>query len=849
MDSDGDTLREPLIATEEVENGRPVLAERPFWSLPEGFSISPEMQTYESLNYERSINRHFLRAEREHYVTSRRNGRKFYGYTGVRALRWVVTVLLGILVGLTAAALESLSKYLTTARNQLLNIEGSHSAFSWGHFAAYIAWNAAFVGAAAFVALWWAPSAVGSGIPEVIAYLNGVKIEEVFSIEVYATKLFGTVLCYSSGLMIGPEGPLVHLGACVGSLLTAGNTRLEIGPFPWDRHRQPRFVFQIKSLWLSLCNDLDRRDFITMGAAAGFAAAFGAPVGGVLFAIEEAASFMTPNLMWRLLVCVLVASFSLLLFTQIFSGTITCQEAVLNVFVDYGLINLEGSEEASLYEVPLFIIIGVVGALHGVVFNKLFIMKMEFMKRLPPKKWLKWSIIVAISAATSLVMYALPRILLNADVCRNKNKFVTDDGQSQCEEGTAAEDFWVLFGCDNPTGTDETNVVASMFFGNRAEAIQEFLEKPYHFHSRNFVIMFAVFWVATIASFSTFIPSGIFIPTIMNGCVMGALVGRAAVEVIGTSAHESHEIIQHCALFGAVAFLGGVLRSTVSLCIIINEGTGQTNLLIPIIITTIVSKATANFIQPNSGLYELIIELKNYPHLSRETGSKKASLIRTTDLIRGQNLVTFQKHTTVREVLGKLRSCKHNGFPVVSSRGTLQGLVIREALLLLLEHRMFGDVDASHRRLSGVSIIGAQNELNLRLAASSSPSLLPDPKSETSAFVEQALEETTNAQDQNMRREERRNQDIFAEGFFSEAELDMELQLELVINHGTSVVLSSSPVSQCVLLFTSVGLRHAVVINSLGIVVGIVTRKDLVELDAFEYAVSATGASSSIGSS
>ena len=138
MDSDGDTLREPLIATEEVENGRPVLAERPFWSLPEGFSISPEMQTYESLNYERSINRHFLRAEREHYVTSRRNGRKFYGYTGVRALRWVVTVLLGILVGLTAAALESLSKYLTTARNQLLNIEGSHSAFSWGHFAAYI---------------------------------------------------------------------------------------------------------------------------------------------------------------------------------------------------------------------------------------------------------------------------------------------------------------------------------------------------------------------------------------------------------------------------------------------------------------------------------------------------------------------------------------------------------------------------------------------------------------------------------------------------------------------------------------------------------------------------------------
>ena len=236
---------------------------------------------------------------------------------------------------------------------------------------------------------------------------------------------------------------------------------------------------------------------------------------------------------------------------------------------------------------------------------------------------------------------------------------------------------------------------------------------------------------------------------------MGALIGRVAVEIFQTPAHESHAIVKHCALFGAVAFLGGVLRSTVSLCIIISEGTGQTNLLIPIILTTIVSKATANFIQPDSGLYELIMALKNYPHLSRDP-SKKASLLRTIDLVQDQNLITFERHVTVREVLEKLRSCTHNGFPVVSRSGMLQGLVIREALLLLLE-------------------------------------------------------------------------------YFSETELDMVLELELVMNQGPSVVLYNSPVSQCVLLFTSVGLRHVVVIDSSGVVVGIVTRCDLVELDAFEY--------------
>ena len=89
-------------------------------------------------------------------------------------------------------------------------------------------------------------------------------------------QIIGSIGTVAGGLAVGKEGPLVHTGACIANILGQGGSRKYHLTWKWLRYFK---------------NDRDRRDLVTCGAAAGVAGAFRAPVGGVLFALEEATSW------------------------------------------------------------------------------------------------------------------------------------------------------------------------------------------------------------------------------------------------------------------------------------------------------------------------------------------------------------------------------------------------------------------------------------------------------------------------------------------------------------------------------------------------------------------------------
>ena len=128
-----------------------------------------------------------------------------------------------------------------------------------------------------------APHGGGSGIPEIKAFLNGIQMPGAFGFRAWFVRSVGLVFVTSAGLFAGTEGPFAHIGGIVASWFADGPACLGLScwwPTVLQGHR-------------------NRCEFVSQGCAMGVAAGFGAPVGGILFSLEEASSYWSKSLTWQ----------------------------------------------------------------------------------------------------------------------------------------------------------------------------------------------------------------------------------------------------------------------------------------------------------------------------------------------------------------------------------------------------------------------------------------------------------------------------------------------------------------------------------------------------------------------
>lgn len=198
--------------------------------------------------------------------------------------------------------------------------------------------GASLLGVCSALCLRFAPNCRGGGIPTSIAILRGL-IEFKWSKSIF--MLFGSaMMTYLCGVPLGNEGPSVQMGTAVGR----GTVRIFAKKHQaWDRY------------------------IMTGGACAGFAAATGAPLTGIFFAIEEAHRRLTPMIF-------MVASMT------VAAGTITMEILCRVAEIPSSMFSFEITEALPLGELWIALIIGAICGICAILFTRVYRIFGSFMK-------------------------------------------------------------------------------------------------------------------------------------------------------------------------------------------------------------------------------------------------------------------------------------------------------------------------------------------------------------------------------------------------------------------------------------------------------------------------------------
>ncbi|TGO74225.1 hypothetical protein BELL_0298g00060 [Botrytis elliptica] len=399
-------------------------------------------------------------------------------------------------------------------------------------------------------------SAAGSGVAEVRVILSGFVLHGFLGFKTLLVKTLALILSVASGLSLGKEGPFVHIATCVGNIACRLFSKYDD-------------------------NDGKRREVLSAAAAAGVAVAFGAPIGGVLFSLEEVAYFFPAKTLFRTFFCCITAALTLKFLNPYGTNKIVMFE--VRYLTDW-----------NFFELAAFIMVGVLGGITGATFIKASRSWAQSFRKIEIiKKWPLFEVML-VALLTGLVSYWNPY--------------------------TKIPVAKLLFNLASPCDTDKSDSM-----GLCPSSIDEIFPII-----GQLTIAFFIKGLLTIITFGIKVPAGIYVPSMVVGGLLGRIVGHLVQWLVLQFPHASifescaaHESGTSCitpgvyALIAAGSTMCGVTRLSVTLAVILFELTGSLDYVLPFSLAVLVSKWTADFMEPLS-IYDLLTNLNAYPFLNNK---------------------------------------------------------------------------------------------------------------------------------------------------------------------------------------------------------------------------------------
>ncbi|KAJ2021883.1 glycerol ethanol, ferric requiring protein [Coemansia sp. S610] len=557
------------------------------------------------------------------------------------AVSWLVVLLVGILIGVNTALISIVTEWLSDSKQGVCSTgwwlnqkfccweEATESCAAWKtwdhvlvngssgfvRWLAFVALGTAMAALCAFLVRGYAPLAAGSGLGEIKAILGGFVISGFMGGWTLLMKSVGLALAVGSGLSVGKEGPAVHMGCCVGNVVARN----------FSKYRR---------------SAARQREVISAAAAAGVAVAFGAPIGGVLFSLEDLSSRFPRKTLWRSFLCALIATVSLQAMNPFRTGKLV-------------MFQVTYDRDWHFFETGFFVLLGVFGGVFGGLCIRLHLRVAAWRRR-----WVTNSVleVAVLALGTTAVTYT--NVFTRADMGELLSYLL-----QECPSSSTGDGGWAGM-CDQ---RNAGKIIVGLMVATVLRAI------------------------GTIVAYGCRVPCGIFVPSMAIGASFGRMLGTIAQQLHRT--YPKWALFAQCApdtpcitpatyaFLGAAAAMCGVTKVTVAVVVIMYELTGALNFIVPTMIVVMVARVIGDAIV-EGGISEQLILLNGIPLLGEDEDECLLDMPVAAVMRPAEELLVLPAAGLSLRGLRRLLegSAGIRGFPVVDSDMRLVGYVHRDAV-------------------------------------------------------------------------------------------------------------------------------------------------------------------------